>query len=76
MVNDEITITGPRIDLHSGVYGGPGANPIRVLSKVLAELHDKNGKVTIPGFYDGVADLPRPRPASSGKRSNSRKRSS
>jgi acetylornithine deacetylase/succinyl-diaminopimelate desuccinylase-like protein len=57
LVADEITITGPRIDLHSGAYGGAVMNPLRVLAKVLAALHDKNGKVTIPGFYDGVAPL-------------------
>ncbi len=57
MVKDEITITGPRIDLHSGAYGGPAANPIRILSKLLSKLHDKNGKVTIPGFYEGVGEL-------------------
>jgi len=59
MVKDEITITGPSVDLHSGAYGGPAANPIRILSKLLSKLHDKNGKVTIPGFYEGVSDLPR-----------------
>ena len=59
MVKDEITITGPRIDLHSGAYGGPAANPIRVLSKLLSKLHDRNGRVAIPGFYDGVGELPK-----------------
>ena len=58
LVHEEIAITGPRIDLHSGMYGGAAMNPIRVLSKVLAALHDKTGKVAIPGFYDGVKPLP------------------
>jgi len=59
LVHDEVTVTGPRIDLHSGAYGGPAINPIRVLSKVLAALHDKLGRVTLPGFYDDVSELPR-----------------
>lgn len=50
----DVTVTGPRIDLHSGYYGGPVVNPLKVLSRILASLHDKTGKVTIPGFYDGV----------------------
>ena len=57
LVGEEITITAADRDLHSGMYGGPAANPIRILSKILADLHDDHGRVQIPGFYDGVADL-------------------
>jgi len=51
----EVEVTGPRIDLHSGVYGGAVANPINALCTMIASLHDENRHITIPGFYDKVA---------------------
>ncbi|MFK7806523.1 MAG: dipeptidase [Saprospiraceae bacterium] len=50
----EVEVTGPNKDLHSGVYGGAVANPINVLTKMIASLHDKNNKINIPGFYKNV----------------------
>src|SRR4051812_14281536 len=53
----EVEVTGPNRDLHSGVYGGAVANPINVLCKMIADCHDENHHITIPGFYDKVAEL-------------------
>jgi acetylornithine deacetylase/succinyl-diaminopimelate desuccinylase-like protein len=52
----EVEITGPNKDLHSGVYGGAVANPINILTKLIAEMHDEDGRITIPGFYDDVIE--------------------
>lgn len=53
----EVEVTGPNRDLHSGLYGGAVANPINILSKMIASLHDENNHITIPGFYDDVEEL-------------------
>ena len=53
----EVEVTGPNRDLHSGLYGGAVANPINVLSKMIGSLTDENNHITIPGFYDNVAEL-------------------
>ena len=53
----EVEVTGANRDLHSGVYGGAVANPINVLSKMIASLHDENNHITIPNFYDDILEL-------------------
>ena len=58
LLGEELTITGPDKDLHSGMYGGIARNPIRVLAKIIASLHDHTGRIMVPGFYDGVEELP------------------
>jgi acetylornithine deacetylase/succinyl-diaminopimelate desuccinylase-like protein len=53
----QIEITGPARDLHSGVYGGAVPNPLTILTELFAKLHDKDFRVTVPGFYEGVAKI-------------------
>jgi acetylornithine deacetylase/succinyl-diaminopimelate desuccinylase-like protein len=53
----EIKLHGPSRDLHSGVFGGAVENPAMALSRLLGQLHDKNGRIAIPGFYEGIAPL-------------------
>ena len=55
----EVEVTGPNRDLHSGLYGGAVANPINILCQMIAQLHDENNHITIPGFYDKVEELSR-----------------
>jgi acetylornithine deacetylase/succinyl-diaminopimelate desuccinylase-like protein len=54
---DQVTIHAASRDLHSGMYGSAAANPIHVLTRILSEMHDDSGKITIPGFYDGVHEI-------------------
>ena len=53
----EVKVTGPNRDLHSGLYGGAVANPINILTKMIAQLQDDQNKITIPGFYDKVVEV-------------------
>ncbi|MDF1715484.1 MAG: M20/M25/M40 family metallo-hydrolase [Antarcticimicrobium sp.] len=59
MLKDEFTITGPRIDLHSGHYGGPGLNPLREMARLVASFYDEDsGRIAVEGFYEGVHEVP------------------
>jgi len=53
----ELKVIGPKIDLHSGIYGGAVANPLAAMARLLASLHDRDGRVAIPGFYDELEPL-------------------
>ena len=58
MLKDEFTIEGPRIDLHSGHYGGPALNPLAEIARIVASFHDAEGRVAVEGFYEGVHEVP------------------
>ncbi|MFO7757569.1 MAG: dipeptidase [Roseovarius sp.] len=58
MLKDEFTLHGPRIDLHSGHYGGPALNPLREIARIIASFHDDAGRVAVEGFYEGVQEVP------------------
>ncbi|HMR33610.1 MAG TPA: M20/M25/M40 family metallo-hydrolase [Geminicoccaceae bacterium] len=58
LCGEEVVIHAADRDLHSGFYGSAAANPNRILARILSDLHDADGRVTLPGFYDGVPELP------------------
>ncbi|MGE6784986.1 M20/M25/M40 family metallo-hydrolase [Ensifer adhaerens] len=58
LVGEEVIVRAADRDLHSGYFGGAAANPIRILTTILAGLHDENSRVTLPGFYEGVEETP------------------
>ncbi len=58
MLKEEFTLQGPRVDLHSGHYGGPALNPLREISRIITSFHDDTGRVAVEGFYEGVDEVP------------------
>lgn len=58
LLGEEITLQAAAMDLHSGYFGGAARNPIEVLAKILASLKDDAGRITVPGFYEGVSEIP------------------
>ncbi|MBO0345270.1 dipeptidase [Roseibium sp. CAU 1637] len=58
MVGDEVIVKAANRDLHSGFYGGAAQNPNHIVASIIAGLHDENGRITLPGFYDGVIEMP------------------
>lgn len=58
MAGDEIIVRAANRDLHSGSYGGSAQNPNHIVASIIAGLHDENGRITLPGFYDGVIEMP------------------
>ncbi len=58
LLYEEMIIRCADRDLHSGIFGGAAANPAHVISRIIAALHDADGRITVPGFYEGVSDLP------------------
>jgi acetylornithine deacetylase/succinyl-diaminopimelate desuccinylase-like protein len=58
LVLEEVIVRGADRDLHSGMFGGAAVNPIHVLARIIADLHDAEGRINVPGFYEGVTELP------------------
>ena len=58
LVLEEVVIEAASRDLHSGMFGGPATNPIHLMSRIIADIHDTRGRVALPGFYEGVEELP------------------
>lgn len=57
IVSAEVKVTGPKADLHSGIFGGVVQNPLHVAGKIIGSFHDANGRINIPGYYDSVATI-------------------